>query len=219
MAASVLLSEERLTGVVLILSFISFAIGGTLPIVGEKGSMQIFSLPIREHLLAVADNAIVWRWANVFMGLAAVLLLAGLSLLTTILEAANERALSRLGLVGWLVAAVLWLIFSVFRGVVTVKAAEEISAPGTTGAVPAYYESLAQWGFALFYISAVIGFLALAAYGASLLQVGLLPAWAGWATLVFSLALLVQLFVMGDTLPAFHYLPPVLIGILLVLRG
>jgi hypothetical protein len=219
MAASDLGGDHRLTGVVLVLAFISFAIGGTLPVVGQKGNMGIFTLPVREHLLAVADNAIVWRWANVFMGAAAVVLLAGLSMLTTILEAANERVFSRLGLVGWLLAAGLWVIFSVFRAVVTIRAAHEMTATGTTGAVPAYYEPLAQWGFALFYVSAVIGFLALAAYGGSLLQVGLLPAWAGWATLVFSLALLIQLLIMGDTLPGFHYLPPLLIGILLLFRG
>jgi len=174
---------------------------------------------VHEYVRAVAVNALVWRWANVFMGAAAVVLLTGLSMLTTLLEAAKERICSRLGLVGWLMATVLWVIFSVFRGVVTVKAAEEMGAPGTTGAVPAYYELLAQWGFALFYVATVIGFLALAAYGASLLQVGLVPAWAGWATLAFSLALLVQLLVTGDTLSAFHYVPPMLIGVLLLLRG
>jgi hypothetical protein len=219
MGASDLGGHHRLAGVVLIMSFISFAIGGTLPVVGEKGNMRIFTLPIREHLLAVADNAVVWRWANVFMGAAAVVLLAGLSMLTTILEAANERVFSRLGLVGWLFAAVLWVIFSVFRGVVTIRAAQEMTTTGTTGVVPAYFEPMAQWGFALFYVSAVVGFLALAAYGGSLLQVGLLPAWVGWATLVFSIALLIQLLIIGDTLPGFHYLPPLLIGVLLLFRG
>jgi hypothetical protein len=214
-----LLNDHRLSGVVLILSFISFAIGGILPIAGEKGNIRIFTLPIREHLLAVADNPIVWRWTNVFMGAAAIVLLVGLTLLTTILEAANERVFSRLGLIGWLLAAVLWVIFSVFRAVITIRAAHEMTATSTTGAVPPYYEPLAQWGFALFYVSAVIGFLALAAYGGALLQVGLLPAWVGWATLVFSSALLIQLLIMGDTLPAFHYLPPLLIGIVLLFRG
>lgn len=210
---------ERVTGAVLIASFISFAIGGTLPIVGEKGNMRIFNLSVSEHLQAVAANALVWRWANVWMGAAAVILLAGLSMLTTLLEGAGERFCSRLGLVGWLLATVLWVIFSAFRGVITVAAAEEMNPAGVTDGVPAYYQPLAQWGSALFSVSAVIGFLALAAYGASLLQVGLVPAWAAWATILFSLALLVQLLVMCDTLPAFHYLPPVLIGILLVLRG
>jgi len=214
-----LFNDHRLTGVVLVLAFISFAIGGTLPVVGEKGNMSIFTLPVREHLLAVADNAIVWRWANVFMGAAAVVLLAGLSMLTTMLEGANERVFSRLGLVGWLLAAGLWVTFSAFRAVVTVRVAHEMTATGTTDAVPAYYEALAQWGYALFYVSAVIGFLALAAYGGSLLQVGLLPTWVGWATLVFSIGLLIQLLIMGDTLPGFHYLPPLLIGIFLMFRG
>jgi hypothetical protein len=209
-------NDHRLTGVLLILAFIAFAIGGTLPVVGEKGNMHIFTLPVREHLLAVADNAIVWRWANIFMGTATVFLLAGLSMLTTVLEGANERAFSRLGLVGFQLAVVLWVIFSAFRGVVTVKSAQEMTA---TGMVPTYYEPLAQWGFVLFLVYAVIGFLALAAYGVSLLRVGLLPAWTGWATLIFSIALLIQLLIMGDTLPAFHYLPPLLIGILLMFRG
>lgn len=214
-----LFHEYRLTGVLLIVAFLLFAIGGTLPVVGEKGNMGIFTLPMREHLLAVAANAIVWRWANIFMGTAAVVLLAGLSMLTTLLEGANERAFSRLGLVGLLLAVVLWVIFSAFRAVITVQAAQEMTATGTPGAVPTYYAPLAKFGFALFYVSAVAGFLALAAYGVSLLQVGLLPAWAGWATLLFSIAMLILLLMMGDTLPAFHYLPPLLIGILLLFGG
>jgi hypothetical protein len=76
MAAADLFNEQRLTGVLLILAFILFAIGGTLPIVGEKGNARIFTLPVREHLLTVAANAAVWRWANLFMGAAAVVLLA-----------------------------------------------------------------------------------------------------------------------------------------------
>lgn len=171
---------------------------------------------LREHLLAVADNATIWRWANGFMGAAAVVLLGGLCLLTTLLEAADERLASRLGLVGWLVSAVLWVIFSVFRGTVTVHAAQELS---TTGAAPAGYESFARWGFRVFYVSAAIGFLALASYGGALLQTELVPAWAGWAAILFSLALLVQLFITGDTLPAFHYVPPLMIGVLLLIHG
>jgi hypothetical protein len=214
--ASDLLNEHRVAGVMLVLSFVSFAIGGALPVVGEKGNAGIFTLPLREQLLAIADNAAAWRWANIFMGAAAVLLLAGLTMLTTIFEGAGERVLSRLGLVGWLMAAVLWVIFSALRGVVAVSASAEMV---TTGRVPTYYEALAQWGFALFYLYAVIGFLSISAYGGASLQVALLPAWAGWGTVIFSVAMLVLLLVQGDTLPAFHYMPALLIGILLMLRG
>jgi hypothetical protein len=216
MGASDFLNDYHLTGILLILAFISFTIGGTLPVAGKKGSMRIFNLPVREHLLAVAGNAAVWRWANIFMGTAAVVLLAGLSMLTTLLEEANEHTFSRLGLLGFLFSAVLWVIFSTFRAVVTIRAAQEMTATGT---LPTYYEPLAQWGFALFYVSAVIGFLALAAFGVSLLQVALVPLWAGWVTLIFNLAMLILLLRMGDTLPAFHYLTPLLIGLLLLFRG
>ena len=214
MTALAFFNEFRLAGLLLVLAFISFAIGAGLPTVGPKGNMGVFTLPVREYLATVAGNAVVWRWANIFMGTAAVILVAGLSMLTTILEGAGERMLSRLGLVGLLIAAVLWLIFSVFRAVIPVRAGEEMAATGT---VPAYYEPLGQWGFALFYAYAVLGFLALVAYGGSLLQVGLLPAWAGWGTIAFSVAMLILLFVVGDNLPIFHYLPPLLIGILLIL--
>jgi hypothetical protein len=46
-----------------------------------------------------------------------------------------------------------------------------------------------------------------------------LPAWAAWATLLFSIAMLILLLFTGDTLPAFHYLPALLIGILLLFHG
>lgn len=40
MATSELINIQRLTGVVLIASFISFAIGGILPIVGKKAQSE-----------------------------------------------------------------------------------------------------------------------------------------------------------------------------------
>lgn len=216
MAVTSILTEYRITGVLLVLAFIAFAAGASLPLLGDKGNINIFTLPMREHLLAVSDNLAAWRWANISMGAAILVLTAGLTMFTTTLEGAGERTLSRLGLVGLLLAAVLWVVFSAFRAVVTIRAAEEIAA---TGSVPAYYEPLAQWGFALFYVYAVVGFLALASYGGSILQVGLLPAWAGWVSIIFSVGMLCLLLITGDTLPAFHYFPPLLIGVLLMLRG
>lgn len=213
-----LLSQHQVTGLALIAAFVLFAIGGTLPVVGVKGNPRIFTLPVREHLRAVADNAVVWRVANVFMGAAAVVLLAGLGRLTTSLDAANERVFSRLGLVGWLVATVLWMVFSAFRAVVTTRAAHELVVQGSTAVVPAHYQRHGWWGSAVFTAYAVVGYLALSSYGASLLQLTYLPPWVGWATLVSGIALLIHLLITGDTLPAYHYMPPLLIGLLLLLR-
>lgn len=198
-AVSDALYDQRLAGVLLVLAFILSAIGGTLPVVGEEGNLRIFTLSLRVHLLAVAGNAVVWRLANVFMGAAAVALLAGMSVLSTLLEGSNERVFSRLGLVVILLALTLWLIFPAFRAVVTVGAAVELT---TTGAIPAYFRPLAQWSFVLFLAYADVGFLALAAYAVSILRVGLLPAWTGWATLAFSIVMLIRLLAKGDTLPA-----------------
>jgi hypothetical protein len=216
MAESKILNAQQVAGVLLVIAFISFAIGATLPLLGEKGNFSIYTLPVRAHLLAVANNVVVWRWANFFMGTAGVVLAAGLTIVTTILEKTGERILSRLGLAGLLLAIILWVVFSAFRATVTIGAAQETV---TTGTMPPYYEPLARWGFALFYVYALAGFLALAAYGGSLLQAGLLPTWVAWGTMLFSTATLALLLITGDTLPAFHYLPPLLIGILLLIRG
>ena len=209
----------RLTGLVLIFAFIMFAIGAGLPFVGGKGNSAIYMLTAPDNLSVVAANVTRWRWGNIFMGAAMVPLLAGLSMLTMLLEG-KERVFSRLGLLGVLVPAGLWLVFSAFRGVVTVRVAQEMTAAGAgaPGAAPAFYAPLAQWMFALFFIYAALGFLALAAYGVSLLQAGLLPAWVGWATLLFSVAMLIVLFIQGDNLPAFHYLPGLVIGVLLLIH-
>ena len=209
----------RLTGLVLIFAFIMFAIGAGLPFVGGKGNSAIYMLTAPDNLSVVAANVTRWRWGNIFMGVAIVPLLAGLSMLTMLLEG-KERVFSRLGLLGVLVAAGLWLVFSAFRGVVTVRVAQEMTAAGAgaPGAAPAFYAPLAQWMFALFFIYAALGFLALAAYGVSLLQAGLLPAWVGWTTLLFSVAMLIVLFIQGDNLPAFHYLPGLVIGVLLLIH-
>lgn len=216
MTESTFFNEHQVTGALLILAFILFGIGASLPLLGEKGNSRIYNLPAREYLTAVANNANTWRWANVFMGEAGIILAAGLTMLTNTLERSGGRLLPRLALVGLIVAAIAWVIFSIFRATATIRAGQELL---TTGTVPADYESMAKWGGALFFLYATLGFLALIAYGASLLQVSLLPAWSGWGTIIFSFAMLILLFTSGDTLPAFHYMPPLLIGILLIIGG
>jgi hypothetical protein len=136
------LDTPRLAGVLLILSGIVFAVGRSLPILGDNGNFRIYTLPVREHLVAVAASPLVWRWTNVLMGAAAVVLLVALAMLSAILGAHAARATSWLSLVGFVIAAVLWLMFSAFRGAVTTAAAQETIA---SGAIPPYYQPLARW--------------------------------------------------------------------------
>lgn len=204
-----------MAGALLVLAFVVFAVGATLPLVGADGDADIFTLPVGEHLRAVAGMPTTWRWANLLMGAAVVLLVLGTTTVTTLLERDGERVLSRIALTSLLLAAVLWLVICAFRSTVTVDAAQETAL---TGAVPPYYEPLAGWVTGLFQAYVVVGCLGLAALGGSLVLAGSVPAWVGWATLVMSVATLVHLLATGDTLPAFHYVPALLIGIVLLIR-
>jgi hypothetical protein len=64
-----------------------------------------------------------------------------------------------------------------------------------------------------------LAFIALAIFGVALLQGALLTGWVGCGTIVYCAALLVALIVQGDMLQAFHYLPALVMGILLLVRG
>ncbi|NBE99300.1 hypothetical protein FE391_35610 [Nonomuraea sp. KC401] len=207
--------QQRIAGAFLVLSFVTFTVGATLPLVGAKGNSKIFTLPVREHLQAVAGNPGSWRWANLFMSTAVVLLVLGMTILVTMLERVDERMLSRIALTTLLLAALLWLVYSAFRSTVTMSAARETVS---TGAVPPYYDPWSQWAAGLFQIYTVLGCVGLAALGGSLLMIRLIPTWAGWTTIAISVATLLHLLSTGNTLPAFHYLPCLLIGVLLLIR-
>ena len=51
-------SVEHAAGALLVLAFLLFAIGATLPVVGEQGNSRIYTLPAREHVQAVASMTI-----------------------------------------------------------------------------------------------------------------------------------------------------------------
>lgn len=206
-----MMSERFTAGGLLILSFALFAGGAALPLVGERGNLGIYTLPAEDHLDAIGLNPRAWQWANFFMGAAVVALVSGLALLTALL---SDATLGRLGLTVFTIAAVLWVLFSAYRATVPLHVAEVVKEGGS---IPGYHESLARWGGALFTAYASLAFLSLAAYGGAIIQTGLFADWVGWTTIIFSLGLLLLMFVMGDTLPAFHYFPPLLIGILLLM--
>ena len=70
--------------------------------------------------------------------------------------------------------------------------------------------------YGLFLIYIVLGCLALAALGIALMGEGVVPSLVGWAVVVMLLGTLAHLLVSGDTLPAFHYFPGLLLGVVLL---
>lgn len=130
--------------------------------------------------------------------MAAILVAAlGFVLLERLLQAAGDGILAPLGLVVFLIAVVL------------VLTAETSSL------------SRQKYDYAPIVVFVILAFLGEATFGASILRTGLLPAWVGWATVIWNLGWLVILPIARPQdiyYPWLFYVAPELIGILLLVR-
>lgn len=136
-----------------------------------------------------------WERGFVIGGVLATVL--GLALLEDMLRAAGEPVLSRLGMTTYLFGAVV---------VVVAETA---------------YLGKREWLYPPIVLYVVLAFLAQAAFGASLLQIGLVAGWAAWATMIWNLGwLLVMLIVRPRDIyyPVLHHVAPLMIGIALLVQ-
>lgn len=144
---------------------------------------------------AQSQNYLYWE-RGLVMG--AILVAAlGFVLLERLLEAAGDGILAPLGLTIFVIGTVLVLAAETFG----LSQQETIYAP-----IVAFV---------------VLAFLGQAAFGAAILRTGFLPAWVGWATIVWNLAWLVILPIARPRdmyYPWLFYVAPELIGILLLVR-
>ena len=127
----------------------------------------------------------------------------GVVLLEGYLNNTDGRVLARTGATTYL-----------FAGIMLVAAEALFLSPG-------FGPSFEKRGYALIVVCVVLAFLAQALIGGALLQSGLLAAWIGWATIVWSLGSLVVLVVImsGDLyIPIMHEIMPLLIGTALLWR-
>lgn len=144
---------------------------------------------------AETSSHLLWERGLVIGGVLATVL--GLALLEELLRAAGEPVLSRLGMMTYLFGAVV---------VVVAETA---------------YLGKRDWIYPQIVLYVVLAFLAQAAFGASLLQTGLVAAWAGWATILWNLGwLLVMLIVRprDSYYPVLHHVAPLIIGIALLVQ-
>jgi hypothetical protein len=183
--AQQVLSERSMAGGLLILGSL-FMVAGVLLWTGRN----LWAWP-------AAEAANYLRWERGFIIAAIVGTLLGLVLLEGLLVAAGDSVWARLGLVTYLVGAVLGI------------------------AAEAYEIKWASF-YALIVVYVVLAFLGQAAFGASLLRTGLLPGWIGWATMVWNLAWPAVLLVTTPAdiyYPILHHFMPLLIGIALLSKG
>ncbi len=138
------------------------------------------------------------NWERGFIMAAILVAALGFVLLERLLEAARDGILAPIGMV----------IFLIGTGLVFVAETATISRQEQVHALVVVFVALI--------------FLGEAAFGGSILRTGLLPAWAGWATVIWNLAWLVILPIARPQdmyYPWLFYVAPELIGILLLVRG
>lgn len=179
-------SERTLAAMLLAMSFLVFTVGGIL-----YTGRAFLNWQIDE-----ASAHLVWERGLVIAAVVSAVL--GLALLEDMLRAAGEPIWSRVGMVAYLLGAVL------------VLAAESA------------YLAKRDWVYPQIVFYVVLGFLAQAAFGASLLQTGLVASWAGWVTILWNLGwLFVMLIVRPRDIyfPVLHHVAPLLIGIALLAGG
>lgn len=146
--------------------------------------------------LAQSKSYLYWE-RGLVMGAVLVATL-GLILLERLLENAGDRVLPPLGMTIFLIAAVLVLTAETF----SLHEQEYIYTP-----IVAFV---------------ILAFIGQALFGAAILRTGFLPAWVGWATVIWSLAWLIILPIARPQdvyYPWLHYVAPLVIGFALLRRG
>jgi hypothetical protein len=134
-------------------------------------------------------------WERGFVIAAVLATVLGLALLEDMLRAAGEPVLSRLGMVTYLFGAVVVIV------------------------AETAYLGKRDWMYPQIVLYVLMAFLAQTAFGASLLQTGLVDGWVGSVTIIWNLGwLLVMLFVRPSDIyfPVLHHVAPLIIGIALL---
>jgi hypothetical protein len=176
-------STRTIAASLLILSLIVFGFGGAL-----FTGRAFWGWPI--------DNSYM-SWERGFIIAAILVTVLGLALLEDLLRVAGDSGFARLGMMAYLVGAVVVVV------------AETASLGGRNFVYPQI----------VLYV--VLAFLAQAAFGAALLRTGLVAAWAGWATVIWNVGwLLIMLILRPNDIyfPVLHHVAPLIIGIALLVR-
>jgi hypothetical protein len=215
MAKSSFWTERRFAGIILLLGFLLYVAAVVFMPRDAQGNLLVL-LPDRAALLLVAAQPSLTRWSfSLFIG-GSIVTPLGLAMLTRLLSDAGDRTFSQLALIAALFGAVLWVTYLALSLGISLLAAQETAR---TGVVPGYYAPFEATTQPLLVIYTMLTFAAVLAYGGAVLNTRVLPHWVGWVTIVYTLFnLLTTVFSGGVAAPFIHYVMPMLMGILLLLR-
>ena len=170
----------------------------------------------QRKLEAVADQVSTFKRSFAAAAVEVILVALGFVLLTSLLIEADGRSLPLIAATLFLIAAVLWVIEHSVHVSITVTAAEETAAEG---AVPSYYEPVLRWTNILELIYIVLALISAVCYGWSILQTGALTLWVGWVSIGWSLLWLIVFTLNPEGIPVVALIPPLLIGIVIIVQA
>jgi hypothetical protein len=202
------------TGVALILSTLIYH-GGLAYLFARAQFGEVLNLPRREKLLIIARHPDEYRWGCRTVLVGWIVAALGYVMLAALLRDAGDPIISTLASVLFLIAIASAFVFWAFSVSPTLLAAAETAR---TSNVPAYYESLQLAAESSLGVYQLLGLLATAGFGWSLLQTGMLPSWVGWLTLGFGVVWVGVHLRSDETIPLLPMVMQVVIGISLLLK-
>ena len=164
----------------------------------------------------IADHVLTTRIGHVAGIVGLVSMLAGFSLLTSLLRASGGDVAAIVGFVLVAVMVGLFLLDLTVRTSVGVWAAQETVADGSE---PEAWPIVVKWINTNLNVYIVAGFVAFALYGVAILQTGFLPGWLGWLAIGWSSAWLLLAAIMGGGIPGTLPIMPFIFGLALLIRG
>ena len=208
-------TERRFAGIILMLGFLLYVVAVIFMPRDAQGNFLVL-LPDRAALLLVAAHPSLTQWSfSLFIG-GSIVTPLGLAMLTRLISDAGDRTFSQMALIAALFGAMLWVTYLALSLGISLLAAQETAR---TGVVPGYYAPFGATTQPLFVIYTLLTFAAVLAYGGAVLNTRVLPHWVGWVTIAYTLFnLLTTIFSGGVAVPFIHYVMPMLMGILLLLR-
>lgn len=211
--SQILGSEEKIAGFLLVASIIPFAGLAILAIRGDFPSLYGLFRPIED----LADRLPLNAWGLICQVANLVLVVAGFGMLAVQLQGAGDRALPLIAFALLVGSAILMALEGSFYQSMNPWAAKEAVR---TGSSPELYQAMHHWfNTSVQLVYMILGLLAFAGFGWSVLRTGLLPAWAGWMTVLWSLSWLILTVVTQITIPAGVFLWPWILGAILILEG
>jgi hypothetical protein len=204
-------NPERLAGVLLVSALLLlFLMLGLFAIRGNL--MEVFA-----QIQGVTHNSFVRIISLSVWITAALLSLAGYTLLSTLLEREGVQFILKTAWTAMLIATVFLILEATIHVAFGSWAAEDLNRSEIEVDL---YQVIIQWAsITLQRVYVPVGYISLMLFGWAILRTDWLPDWSGWVTLAWGGSMLGMLLLLNTTLPATLLIPGALIGIVLLLNN